>query len=132
MEANELRLGNLCEYFIQDNVEKDYWVKNKIDIQDLELCLKEKEYFNKLYRPIPLTPEILSRCGFKRNGGEYSMELEYPPIKTVFNFPFNKGFMGDHSVYLDFERRWDTKHQYLHQLQNLYFTLTGEELTVNL
>ena len=129
MEANELRLGNLCEYFIQDNVEKDYWVKNKIDIQDLELCLKEKEYFNKLYRPIPLTPEILEKCGFERltTKSENGYKASVYSYRGKFSLTV---LFDDGKLSVSF---WQgNEKQYLHQLLNLIFSLTGEELTVNL
>jgi hypothetical protein len=126
MEANELRLGNLCEYFIQDNVEKDYWVKNKIDIQDLELCLKEKEYFNKLYQPIPLTPEILEKCGF------YFEKHWYKRIANLDFFICSLGNMDEFYLLQFGSCGIMPPCKYLHQLQNLYFALTGEELTVNI
>jgi hypothetical protein len=130
MEANELRLGNLCEYFIQDNVEKDYWVKNKIDIQDLELCLKEKEYFNKLYRPIPLTDEVLEKCGLKKSKGQYAGAMWIKPKESrIFNlYPHDSYYR-----YTNCKAIGATPEIYhLHQLQNLYFALTGQELIVNL
>lgn len=61
-------------------------------------------------QPIPLTPEILEKCG-----------------KTDKRFQLEFSIMEG--------RFWYLKHYelfYLHQLQNLYFALTGEELTVNL
>ena len=60
------------------------------------------------YEPIPLTEECLLRFGF---------ESKNPVLFTNSD--------GD-SFYLD-----DTKIKHVHQLQNLYFALTGEELTYN-
>lgn len=88
------------------------------------------------YTPIPLTPELLEKCGFdyKVNG---------------FNHEFRRGKCD--GEYLDFyllnrhepasyyelihvigKVKLVSKIWHLHQLQNLYFALTGEELEVNL
>jgi len=68
------------------------------------------------YSPIQLTPEILEKCGLINN--KIFPEIEY--------FTLVDGS-------LHFEDRYtcvDVK--YLHQLQNLYFALTGVELNVQL
>ncbi len=78
--------------------------------------------------PIPLTPEILEACGFKKNFGtdwyrRNKMAIMFldpepdVPLNTAFEY-FNTSFP------------WTPI--YLHQLQNLIHALTGEELTVNL
>lgn len=66
---------------------------------------------------IPLTPDILEKCGFERVSGKEGWE-------------WKKGYftIGEVSYYFiegaGFSRKIDT----LHQLQNLYFVLIGEEL----
>jgi hypothetical protein len=71
----------------------------------------------KCYEPIPLTPEILVKAGFENfEDGWYSL----------FDFTWN--------IY-DKVLRWmgvQIKCHDLHQLQNLYFALTGEELNIEL
>ena len=117
MEANELRLGNYCEYYIEDKMEKHdpgFWVRNKIDLQDIECCLKNKEHFDKFYRAIPLTPEILEKCGFK---------LDLKCIKYKGKLYRKKSV----TVSIDSGRT-----NQLHTLQNLYFAITGTELEIKL
>ena len=82
---------------------------------------------------IELSPEILDKCGFEIGGYDMlfwskgNFELaglnwadagieEYQFV----NFRWNDGKDGILQIH------------YLHQLQNLYFTLTGEELQINL
>ena len=87
--------------------------------------------YNPHYRsdhtPIPLTPEILEGCGFVRIGryaigaGGYN-EYCNGKVKLLK--------VGKEDVYI--LAFYEPKIQYLHQLQNLYFALTGQELTVNL
>jgi hypothetical protein len=74
--------------------------------------------------PIPLTPEILEKCGFQKhevNEGIY-LALWLGILREV-----------EQNVWridrLDFPGR-DAR--YLHQLQNLYFALIGTELEVSL
>ena len=120
IQPNELRIGNYIEYFIEDKFEGDEWVLNKVDEDDIVFCVLNKEQFNLSYRPIPLTPEVLENCGFEKVGGYYSKS----PI--IF-----------HEYYIEIEAN-DTSYRgsivplynckYLHQLQNLYFALTVEEL----
>jgi len=94
--------------------------------------------------PIPVSPEILEKCGFLLNGfKEYELTLNNQAYSCV-----NKKliFSGDY-LYLE-EWPKDTpakdrsivtiwnkdlmKKFYLHKLQNLVFDLSGEELQINL
>jgi hypothetical protein len=102
MKANELRIGNWVRYHHNGGF---------IDAQIFHLT---DEDINVL--PIPLSPEIIEKCGFEDeygNGRYYFDGLEYYDGKLWF-------------------RTSEIKIQYLHQFQNLYFALTGEELEVNL
>jgi hypothetical protein len=72
--------------------------------------------------PIPLTTEILEKCGFERD----------TVTKTeVYRFPKLSLMRGLDNEYRFFDIK-SAPIKYLHQLQNLYFALTGEELTINL
>lgn len=71
---------------------------------------------------IALTPEILEKCGFKRE------DL----IEDYFH-------IGDHFFCLKllkgkflFTKFWHVEVKHLHQLQNLYFCLCGEHLKIEL
>jgi len=106
MKAKELRIGN---YIL---LEKKHVIK--CDLIDIELSLIDRE-------PIPLTEEILLKCGFEKNNIHkdprmYEYCIDYMPyIRTIDN---SKTF--EISFYT-------TRIEYLHQLQNLYFALTGKE-----
>lgn len=77
------------------------------------------------FEPIPLTPEILEKCGFEKqddgDGGYYRELLSENGILFV---------EGDKKGYTDvFIDCWEQiRVRYLHQLQNLYYSLTGTEL----
>jgi hypothetical protein len=109
IQANELRIGNFVEYRCYDELAtpKEEWVLNPIDIDDLIYLFETPNPTD--YRPIPLTKEWMRKFKFPSND----------PI-LLYNSD------GD-AVYLsDFDHI-----KYLHQLQNLYHSLTGEELTLN-
>ena len=125
INANELRMGSLIE---KDNVmykflslEQNhtstseyrwYWVET--------LDGKLGHYYYSHFKPIPLTPEILEKCGFDRNcilKISQGLNIEWSYGKEVW-------LTKEGEVIYEFENT-----QHLHQLQNLYFALIGEELT---
>lgn len=118
MKANELRIGNIVEYRVFDEpVEpSEEWVKNIIDFEDLHLLsIRESEN----YRPMKLTEDILLEFGFKWES--HGLRQKNWCIRQ---------FGGDWTVFLSNEKYTFDIHLYhVHQLQNLYFALTGEELT---
>jgi hypothetical protein len=122
MEANELRIGN--------------WVKDKwllsffkvIKLGKFKVTYKGFQEFKCDYEHlqlISLTEEILLKCGF---------------VKKRISLTFNEfSFYNEdlENVYIDLDQGQElsgisVKVKYLHQLQNLYFALTGRELQFKL
>ena len=64
---------------------------------------------------IPLTEEWLKRCDFSFNQKFEDLSVAYGITKQTFHFVIGNYYKQIH---------------YLHELQNLYFALTGEELTI--
>ena len=121
MKATELRLGN---YVTQ--IGELFQVS--VDI------LKEMESHDDVYTPIPLTEEWLIKFGFKigywANEGRWFYHPDYGDRdiknKFILNDIENRGIFS-------FDWRGTERLatiQYVHQLQNLYFALTGEELAI--
>jgi hypothetical protein len=78
---------------------------------------------------IPLTTEWLVRCGFvyKDGASDYGYERKngvhlYEHDEESGLFHFSRGHMEGSKVEI----------KYLHQLQNIYFALTGEELQIKM
>lgn len=126
MKAQELRIGN--------------WVDIKSFNGNQGIVRTQFNYdllrYIHLCEPIPLTPEILEKCGFKKiheankhfaindpNGyaGKYKIS-----IFQTLNNQWQIAFSDEVSSYKDYIPT--TKISYLHQLQNLIYALTGEEL----
>lgn len=75
---------------------------------------------------IPLTEDWLLKFGFRHHVNPYWLSSidGVIHIATTGNVEI-KFFPGDGAV------KTQIKLKYVHQLQNLYFALTGEELTIN-
>jgi hypothetical protein len=79
----------------------------------------EDFYYLQFLNPIPLTEDWLLKFGFEK-------------INHVHGYVFYSHRKSKISVYLDMKIEWmgylTACKTYVHQLQNLYFALTGEEL----
>lgn len=132
IKANEIRVGNWLndprqyDPMFFPKTENGYFRATARDIQ-----------FAEEFEPIPLTEEILLKCGFIKTGEEYSQSDD--EMMPVYKLGFFSIVLRDNEFRLWIEIEDDafysfswTKIQYLHQLQNIYFALTGQELEINL
>ena len=112
MKANELRIGNIVSTW--------NGIKMKLDEDDLEIMFGARNYED--FYPIPLTPEILEKCGFEKSSFTQWRDNYFTltDIDTKYLFCKSESIEVIATI------------QYLHQLQNLYFALTGNELNINL
>lgn len=124
MKANELRIGNLILIKYPHN--KDFIVTVITSGDDINACLRSPIYFN----PIPLTEEWLGKLGFEPHFDKIE-EINYFCYKdfVIENEFFCFGY-ADAIVYDLLRVNKKNPLKYVHQLQNLYFSLTGDELTV--
>lgn len=129
MKKTELRIGNLVEYPAWNNdgskayfsIRDIYFEEGKIGltngiIQVPSSCLE-------FIKPIPLTEEWLLKFGFEE--ADNCLELEINESISIFYAGY-LGLMID-GVFGFLEN----EQNFVHQLQNLYFALTNEELTLN-
>jgi hypothetical protein len=119
MKPAELRIGNLVEY--------NRNVVECVDVMCDGINTKYIEGINiGFIQPIPLTEEWLVKFGFeeeKDNDGVFGFKLK--------NFWYINEYQFRLSNFIDTESMViDNKIHHIHQLQNLYFALTGEELTI--
>lgn len=126
MEARELRIGNLLDYYGQTVIVLDIKRNQNIecgyfnDSIGFERKLTEKHS----PKPIPLTEEWLLKFGFEKIIG--SNESNF--TDGVYNLFINS--LGEVNFYFFKEGDWYQKIDYVHQLQNLHFALTGKELDI--
>lgn len=128
IDARELRIGNIVYFNNYEQLDIDQ-IKTLTFIDFEQICYDK--HANR-FSPIQLTQEILEKwCGF--NDGEIRISdntyliLDEDEGYNVFIKQFNAiGSTPDIETVL-----MPKCIKYLHELQNLYFALTGEELKVN-
>lgn len=109
LKANELRVGN--------------WVERDGEVYQItSVTILSLERGETTVKPVPITSEILFKLGFGTS--------------LVSDAIYHKGLftLDLRDFTFKFGTHWflDNKCKYVHQLQNLYFALTNEELTVKL
>lgn len=124
MEAKELRVGNILKsVHTGEYITADWLVIKHV----MDGNKQQPPYdMSSVYEPVTLTEEKLLKCGFKSYGTEIlyqdqlnKLEAYKHPMKDGHGFALKGCYALPHV-------------KYLHQLQNLYFALTGEELNINL
>lgn len=123
INASELRIGNLVFYEGEMQTIKGIF-KDEVAVRyqngDLFFC-QDKNVF-----PVELTEELLLRFGFEKREhlGDFFIKINHYGAILIINGRTTKICnQNSQSVYL-----YDT--EYAHQLQNLYFAITGQELTL--
>jgi len=125
MKANELRIGSLVQF----DPSKD-WANGGADIEVESIAtdginIGYEQYVGRTIRefkdiaPIPLTELWLLKFGFESNGAYFTHSKEglFELGKVDMAHIWDGAFTGSPC-------------KYVHQLQNLYFALTGEELKI--
>jgi hypothetical protein len=123
IKANELRIGNLAI----DQLGNIICVTAKYILEQYQSDIAEDDYL----KPITLTEEWLLKFGFKRNDNTKvsdsfywimfgSSQLHINPDNGVVWIYRNKNIFNNPCLV-----------RHVHQLQNLYFALTGEELDIS-
>ena len=128
IQPQELRIGNYYQGASRGNIEIVTWQTLR-DLSEGKLNLL----------PIPLTEEMHNKFGVYKNGfNNFEYELH---IKN--NFSIKIIFSGDyvflrqsnsHNIHEDdvvsvWNKDLTKRDMYVHEFQNLYFSLCGEELT---
>lgn len=117
MKVTELRIGNYIILGTRNQV--TVMVEEILEGNFVTCNLTTNEWPITDYKPVPITPEWLARFGFKEVKTHAYMKgdfgLEY--------FTHEGRFFSDNVEHLN-----QAPVNFIHQLQNLYFALTGEEL----
>jgi len=120
INKNELRLGNLFEDLTVEFAQGVKVVKSitETHVNNSPIC--------NLVKPIPLTEEWLLKFGFEK---QIADDINYH-FDWWEKGEFNEGFVWQHDKGFCFNFGYGHDLDYVHTLQNLYFALTGEELTI--
>lgn len=132
IQATDLRIGNIIKRFSGESDEiLGYKIETVTAVSKdlLGTTFLKKDYTGPWhpineYEGIKLTPEVLEKCGFVKNGDDLIQEIsentflcKYHDSSKVFLFHDFKSATNYLAVV-----------EYLHQIQNLYHALTGHEL----
>ena len=114
MKSTELRIGNLLRYTDYTNVKEQLrGTPFELTADDILFLSENSVHY---VDPIQLTEEWLIKLGFvKHSGGYLSSDSA---IELTFDFLVWKPNIKRLKIL------------YVHQLQNLYFAITGQELSV--
>lgn len=110
IQAAELRIGN----WVMD-------VEPYNDIFQISGIHIHKAENGWEYRPIELTGEVLINCGFYDHGISY-------PLFRLNDFTVERSRSDKTILAIYYNEKILSYRKYLHQLQNLYFAITNEEL----
>lgn len=146
MKATEIRVGNWVK---EESLGYKQWGLKDFDNYHGEHY--PENWISDKIEPIPLTPEILEKAGFEKRVYDAHKKnliiIEQMPELAAREFcDFKKALMdGDWQIVIQEADIWDVwfgndedldvrlvSIEYLHELQNLFFGLTGDELEINL
>jgi len=122
MEARELRIGN---WYKGDMFGGGEYQITPEDIQNLH-----DDPQDDFYQPIPITEERLVRFGFEKQYDDHVYDKDNFRIELIWWADDDPEWKLKRHDGVSFSRHSAIKTKYVHQLQNLYFALTGEELTI--
>ena len=129
MKANELRIGNYVRY-CDNNYQIQQIIKRNGKYALIFEYLYHGVWIDEVEK-IEITEDVLLKCGFELIYDGYYIKELYLIQDIRFDFLINKqNFELSGLTY-----KGDTYYhnvRYLHELQNLYYAITKQELEVNL
>lgn len=126
MNVKDYRIGNLVEYDTDDLS----WQTHEVSLFDLIVLelLPDVEH----YRPIPITEEWLQKLGFSIENDYGGKDNDCKTATIGFGerqFDIYIERKQNHFLYW-LENGHSIELKYVHQLQNLYHSLFGDELSL--
>lgn len=120
LKANELRIGNYLNGKQGHVIITEIRENNIVKIHDNTSSF----YVGDCLKPIPLTEEWLLKFGFERTDQEDNSNDDW----IWLFYQKDKIYIDGSDLTIETASGIVIKIEYVHQLQNLYFALTGEEL----
>jgi len=125
MDAKELMIGNLVRH--------ETLVICSVTVVEQDACVllpvaggNPFLSANREFDPIELTPSVLDACGF-----ELDQSMQLPQWEHKSGFSFSDNYFTDSAYSLRLMNRFDIELKSMHQLQNLFLSLTGSPLNVD-
>jgi len=126
IQSSELRIGNMVKIHGHKGFSKIHTIGIATQCNYVRVNYVDEEnndrisngYCDELIHGIPLSEEMLLKCGFEKIS---NVRFTHSELKG-YNLSFGK------YCYISYV---DNGFKYLHQLQNIYFALTGQELNTS-
>lgn len=139
MKASELRVGNYINFNVDNNPATVIQILvggisvNNHTLEECSQAWGEWLVAEDQIKPIPLTEEWLLKFGFEKRivPGSNGLFDFYNNILLEYSFEIScfwlsNCYQNDHEILIQTQPL-----KYVHQLQNLYFCLTGKELEIS-
>lgn len=124
LEPKDVRVGNwVLKLTGRDLNSKSFFEYKAIALDEYYFT------FAKMCFPIKLSPAVLGKCGFKHEFGDWYKNLDVEDLEG--GSPFLRFKQETGCWYLK-DMKIPAQPLYLHQLQNLYYALSGQELNIQL
>lgn len=139
MKSTDLRIGNLVSIANPEKVFVGEVITNEFSISEIGqlVALGERGKWWRLdeIAPIPLTEEWLLKLGFEYLNTELEVKIFYKSYGVEFITIAENGYWTIRAGLKGNSAMWRMGNNYpfinsVHQLQNLYHSLTGEELII--
>lgn len=134
LKANQYRIGNLMRDALTGALLRVDGLHNEIQNERIDYYVMDRDKFplpdGWQAEPIPLTQEWLDRTMFEKSSnlicGDYTIRIDEIGCLGIWLETGRYSLMDWNTG--DIFTSHDNRIKYVHQLQNLYFALTGEEL----
>ena len=124
MEAKHLRIGNIVSINGADVTIKSIEYNSAIDEYFVRIFEDFRQIKVSHLEPIPIIEELLLVFGFAKVD-----RIDFGELKPCYAI-FSLAVMIRHNSFFVDWIGGNTEIKYINQLQNLYFALTGQELTI--
>ena len=128
--ATEIRIGNLLMVPLNDNsyIEVMEIYRSEMKVRHVNGSdTYVTKFRSNLHLAIPISNIVLKKCGFEFLHLNARNERFYVNIQTYY--PFQIRMESDKAI---FHESSQLQLRLLHQLQNLFFSITGEEIDIAL
>ena len=124
MDKKDLKIGNFVNW--NGPMLTEFAIISSISTEEVSFRCGDYGLMEEI-QPIPLTEQWLKDFGFEK-------ELDNSMVKGDIAIFLDRRFKTNLFLRDNQENKWfsfNSKVEYVHQIQNLYFSLTGSELTLN-